>query len=308
MEDVRTKAGYVALVGRPNVGKSSLLNAMVGEKLSIVTPHAQTTRDKVLGIFSSEDAQIVFVDTPGLLEPAYALHRSMLEAAYDAIRDADVVLLLLDSTRPDERPAPEALDELRRRLSVLYVAINKIDIAKPGALAALTTWTRQELGKEPLLISATEQSGIDLLRDTLISTMPQSPFFYPADELAVQSVRFFVEELIRETLFEQYEDEVPYATVARIEEFREDRSPIYIRATVYVERESQKPIIIGKQGAGVRRLGEVARGKIERFIDTPVYLDLWVKAMPGWRNKSASLQFLGYPVPVDKQRDHQRGA
>ena len=307
MEDVRTKAGYVALVGRPNAGKSSLLNAMVGEKLSIVTPHAQTTRDKVLGIFSSEDAQIVFVDTPGLLEPAYALHRSMLEAAYDAIRDADVVLLLLDSTRPDERPAPDALAELRRRLSVLHVAINKIDIAKADALEALSTWARQELGKEPILISATENTGIDLLRDTLIAAVPRSPFFYPADELAVQSVRFFVEELIRETLFEQYEDEVPYATVARIEEFREDRTPVYIRATIYVERESQKPIIIGKQGAGVRRLGEAARSKIERFIDAPVYLDLWVKAMPGWRNKSASLQFLGYPVPLDKQRDHQRG-
>ena len=124
----------------------------------------------------------------------------------------------------------------------------------------------------------------------------------------MQSVRFFVEELIRETVFEQYEQEVPYATVARIEEFREERTPVYIRATIYVERESQKPIIIGKRGAGMRKLGEVAREKIERFIGSPVYLDLWVKAMPNWRNKSASLQFLGYPVPAQKTRDHQRGA
>ena len=308
MEDVRTKAGYVALVGRPNVGKSSLLNAMIGEKLSIVTPHAQTTRDKVLGIYTTDDAQIVFVDTPGLLEPAYALHQSMLAAAYDAIRDVDVVLLLLDPTRPDERPAPEALAELKRRLDVLQVAINKTDVAKAESIESLTEWVRTEFGMDPVLVSATAGTGVEQLRELLIDALPASPFFYPADELAVQSVRFFVEELIRETVFEQYDQEVPYATVARIEDFREDRTPVYIRATIYVERESQKPIIIGKQGAGVRKLGEIARGKIERFIGSPVYLDLWVKAMPGWRNKSASLQFLGYPVPAKSSHDHQRGA
>ena len=150
---------------------------MLGEKLSIVTPLAQTTRDKVLGIFTTEDAQIVFVDTPGLLEPAYALHRSMLEAAYEAIRDVDVVLLLLDPTRPDQRPGPEALGELKLRLDVLQVAINKTDIASADAVQALTDWAGNELGKTPILISATTNAGVDELRDRLIAALPASPFF-----------------------------------------------------------------------------------------------------------------------------------
>lgn len=305
MEDVKTKAGFVALVGRPNVGKSSLMNSMIGEKLSIVTPRAQTTRDKVLGLYTNNDAQIVFVDTPGLLEPAYALHRSMLAIALEAVRDSDVVLLLLDPTRPDELPASEALAELEHRINALLVAINKTDASRPGAIDALSTWSREALGKTPFQISATENLGIADLRTALIDVLPDSPFFYPADDLAVQSVRFFVEELIRETVFEEYEQEVPYSTVARVDEFREERSPIYIRATLYVERESQKPIIIGKQGAGISKLGQLARRKIEKFLGGSVYLDLWVKVMPGWRNKASSLQFLGYPVPPAAQDNHR---
>ena len=307
MDDVQTKAGYVALVGRPNVGKSSLMNAMIGEKLSIVTPRAQTTRDKVLGIYSDAQAQIIFVDTPGLLEPSYALHRSMLQTAIDAVRDSDLVLLLLDPTRPDELPAGDALDELKKRRSVLLVAINKSDVASAESIDQLRGWARQQLGKEAVLTSASTGAGVDALRDTLIGRLPSSPFFYPEDELAVQSVRFFVEELIRETVFEEYEQEVPYSTVARIEEYREEQSPVYIRATIYVERESQKPIIIGKQGAGIRKLGQLARAKIEAFVGSPVYLDLWVKAMPGWRNKASALQFLGYPVPPET-RETKRGS
>jgi GTPase len=307
MEDVQTKAGYVALVGRPNVGKSSLMNAMIGEKLSIVTPRAQTTRDKVLGIYSDAHAQVIFVDTPGLLEPSYALHRSMLQTAIDAVRDSDLVLLLLDPTRADELPAGDALDELKRRSHVLRIAINKSDVGSEAAIARLREWARDEFGKEAVLTSATTGAGIESLRDALVTLLPESPFFYPDDELAVQSVRFFVEELIRETVFEEYEQEVPYSTVARIEEFREEQAPIYIRATIYVERESQKPIIIGKQGAGIRNLGQLARAKIEAFVGSPVYLDLWVKAMPGWRNKASSLQFLGYPPPPENH-ETKRGS
>src|SRR5688572_7461714 len=297
MEDVSTKAGYVALVGRPNVGKSSLLNAMIGEKLSIVTPRAQTTREKVLGIFTEDDVQIVFVDTPGLLEPSYVLHRSMLAAAIEAVHDSDVVLLLLDATRPEEVPRGEPLQELINRSPALFVAINKIDAARGGDVVELERWTRETFAKEPVRISAKDRTGLDDLRETLSRALPQSPFFYPEDDIAVQNLRFFAEELIRETIFEQYEQEVPYATVARVEEFKEDRNPVYIRATVYVERESQKPIIIGKQGAGIRGLGQAARAKIEQLLGAPVYLDLWVKPMPGWRNKPASLRFLGYAVP-----------
>ena len=297
MEDVRTRAGYVALVGRPNVGKSSLMNALIGEKLSIVTPRAQTTREKVLGIYTESGVQIIFVDTPGLLEPSYALHRSMLAAAIEAVRDSDLVLLLLDATRAAEPPSAEAIQELRARTAVLFVAINKMDAAGEAAAASLTEWSQRALGKLPLRISATTEDGVGMLRDALVAALPESPFFYPEDELAVQSVRFFVEELIRETVFEEYEQEIPYATVARIDEFKEDRTPVYIRATLYVERESQKPIIIGRQGAGIRRLGQLSRAKIEKFVGSPVYLDLWVKALPNWRNKVSALQYLGYPAP-----------
>ena len=300
MADVSTRAGYVALVGRPNVGKSSLLNAMIGEKLSIVTPRAQTTREKVLGIYTEDGVQIVFVDTPGLLEPSYALHKSMQAAAIEAVHDSDLVLLLLDATRPEEVPSGEALQELLQRSPSLHVVVNKVDAARAGDVAALEGWTRETFGKSALRISARDGTGLDELRALLSQALPVSPFFYPEDDISVQNLRFFTEELIRETIFEQYEQEVPYATVARIEEFKEDRSPIYIRATVFVERESQKPIIIGKQGAGIRGLGQAARAKIEKFLGAPVYLDLWVKPMPGWRNKPASLRFLGYAVP-DKE-------
>lgn len=277
------------------------MNALIGEKLSIVTPRAQTTRDNVLGIYSDAAAQIIFVDTPGLLEPSYALHRSMLNSALDAVRDSDLILLLLDPTRPEELPAGQPLDALAKRRDGLFVAINKMDVAKEDVAGRLEMWAQIELGKAAHRLSAETGEGVAALRATLVSALPESPFFYPEDDIAVQNVRFFVEELIRETVFEQYEQEIPYATVARIDEFREGSSPIYIRATVYVERESQKPILIGKQGAGIRLLGKTAREKIEKFLDAPVYLDLWVKTMPNWRNKASALQFLGYPVPPEQQ-------
>ena len=294
-----TRSGHVALVGRPNVGKSTLMNALVGEKLSIVTPRAQTTRERVFGILTADDHQIIFVDTPGLLEPKYRLQKAMLETALAAIGDADVILLLLDATRPDELPSPDVVGILRARRSALVCAINKTDEGGRQAIDRLRAWVSSELGSQALELSALDGSGLDELREQLLARLPESPFLYPPDDLAVQSVRFFVEELIRETIFEQYEEEVPYSTVARVEEFREDRTPIYIRATVYVERESQKPIILGKGGAAIRELGKAARLKIQQFVDAPVYLDLWVKAMPGWRNQASALKFLGYAVPEE---------
>ncbi len=297
-----TRAGHVALVGRPNVGKSTLLNALVGEKLSIVTPKAQTTRERVFGILSTDAFQAIFVDTPGLLEPKYTLQHSMLQCALAALADADVVLLLLDGTRPDQLPQVEVVSRLRARGAALLCAVNKVDAAQPDAIAGLQQWSTRELGIPALECSALTGQGLDALREQVIERLPESPFLYPADDLAIQPVRFFVEELVRETVFEQYEQEVPYATVVRIEEFREDRQPIYIRATLFVERASQKPIILGKGGAAIRELGRVARGKIEQFTGASVYLDLWVKLMPGWRNKASALKFLGYPVTDENAR------
>ncbi len=298
MESSHTRAGYVALVGPPNAGKSTLLNALTGEKLSIVTPRAQTTRERVMGIYTGGGAQIVFVDTPGLLEPRYLLQRSMLEAALAAVEDADLVLLLLDATRPAETlPTGDALEALRRRAGNLFVAVNKVDAAPAAVVEDLAKWARDEFGKDAFAISAARGEGVDELRAALTAALPESPFLYPEDEIAVQPVRFFVSELIRETIFEEYHEEVPYSTAVRIEEYRESARPVYIRAVVFVERESQKAILVGKGGAGIRRLGQRSREKIEAFVGEPVYLDLWVKAMPGWRKKRSALLHLGYPVP-----------
>ena len=293
-----TRAGYVALVGLPNVGKSTLMNTLVGEKLSIVTALPQTTRERVTGILTRADAQVVFLDTPGLLEPSYLLQQSMLEAALRALHDADVVLLLLDATRPDETlPAGVALEALQARRARVVVAVNKVDAAREEAVRRLEAWGSEVLGASVLRISALDGQGTDALLEALCAGLPLSPFLYPEDELAVQPVRFFVAELVRETIFEEYTQEIPYSTVVRVEEYRESEDPVYIRATVFVERESQKGIIIGDKGAGIRRLGQRSREKIEAFVGQHVYLDLWVKAMPRWRKKAGSLRHLGYASP-----------
>lgn len=295
---VETRAGLVALVGRPNAGKSTLMNALVGEKLSIVTSREQTTRERVLGLLTGDGVQMVFVDTPGLLEPRYLLHSSMVEEALAAVADADVVLLLLDPTR-SEPPVPgaEVLDRLRARGDALKVAVNKVDAASADDVGRLEAWCRDTLGIAPFRISARTGEGLDALRAALTEGLPPSPFLYPEEDLAVQPVRFFVAELIRETIFEEYAQEVPYSTVVRIEEFREADDPVFIRAQIYVERGSQKGILIGKGGAAIKHLGSRARKKIESFIGQRVYLDLWVKPLPGWRKDPKSLKRLGYHVP-----------
>jgi GTPase len=306
--ELSTRAGFVALVGRPNVGKSTLMNAFLGEKLSIVTPRAQTTREPVTGILTGEGFQIVFVDTPGLLEARYALQQSMQEQALGALNDADLALLLLDATRPDELPEGEALAALQARRNTLLVAINKVDAAEPDAEGVLEAWCESRFGLAPVRIAAASGTGVAALRDALVERLPESPFFYAEDEIAVQSTRFFVAEFIRETVFELYEQEIPYASVVRIEEFREGSDPLFIRATVYVERETQKGIIVGRQGTAIRELGARSRHKIEAFLGTAVYLDLWVKALPGWRRKASALEYLGYRPPASAQGTAPEGA
>jgi GTP-binding protein Era len=221
----------------------------------------------------------------------------MLTWAFEALADADVVLLLLDATRPDELPDDAAMEALQRRHDDVVVAVNKTDAASAAVVAELVGWAQDKFGIRAHRIAAATGDGVDALRDALIERLPESPFLYPPDELAVQSVRFFVTELVRETIFEEYEQEVPYSTAVRIEEFREAADPIYIRATVYVERESQKRILIGRGGEGIKRLGQRARAKIEAFVGAPVYLDLWVKPLANWRRRAHTLKYLGYPVP-----------
>jgi GTP-binding protein Era len=298
-QPVSTRAGIVALAGRPNVGKSTLLNALVGEKLSIVTARPQTTREAVRGILTRSDVQVVFIDTPGLMEPEYLLHRSMRFEAETALDDADAVLLLLDATRPGEPPPADVVAKLVARRNRLVVAINKIDASRSDALRAHTTWVERAFDLEPLYVSATAGEGWEPLLERLVKLLPESPFLSPEDDLAVQPVRFFVAELIRETVFEEYEQEIPYATAVRIEDYREGSDPVYVRAVIYVERRSQKGILIGSGGTALKRLGTRAREKIETFTGERVYLDLWVKVLPGWRRKAGSLKYLGYAVPPD---------
>ena len=290
-----TRAGYVAIVGRPNAGKSTLLNRLVGEKLAITSPKPQSTRDRVVGILTSGAAQLVFLDTPGLLAPRYALHRSMQAAARDALRDADVVIHVVDAAG-DVSAASLDLSAAASltapiRAPVIRVA-NKADALPPDDRARLATQLAPVLW-----ISAQNGDGIPELIDHVTAALPVGPFLYPDDEVSTHPVRYFVAELIRETALESLEDEVPYALACEIDEFREARRPMYIRATLYVERDSQRGILIGARGTRLRDIGRTSRRKIEAFVGASVYLDLWVKVMHNWRRDARALRRFGYNLP-----------
>lgn len=290
------KAGFVTLVGLPNAGKSTLLNRLVGEVLAITSPKPQSTRDRVVGIRTDPDRQFVFLDTPGLLDPDSALQRLMRSVAVAALRDADVVVHLIDATALPAAPPPP-LTALVPELAgsptrpVLRV-LTKGDRLTRAERDALPPWA-------DAVISARSGAGISPLLDRISALLPEHPFLYPADELSTQSLRFFTAELIRETALEQLDEEVPHSVACVVEEFREDRTPCYIRVTLHVERESQKGILLGAGGARIRAIGSAARTKIERLIGGPAYLDLWVKVTPNWRRSPAALARLGYRSPTD---------
>ncbi|AHG90742.1 GTP-binding protein Era-like-protein [Gemmatirosa kalamazoonensis] len=289
-----TRAGIVTVVGKPNAGKSTLLNRIVGEKLSITSPKPQSTRDRIVGIRTADDAQMVLLDTPGLLEPRYALQEAMRGIALEALRDADVVAYLVDATDGDPPPLMDAarLDAPPRAPTVLV--LNKIDALDTAALDGL-----RARHPDAAFVSATRGDGVDELLVKLRAYLPESPFLYPEDEISTQTLRFFASELVRETALEQLEEEVPYSVACEVEEFREDRSPVYIRAVLYVERESQKRILIGAKGARIREIGRVARGKIEALIGAPAYLDLWIKVLSNWRRDPRSLRRFGFVIPKE---------
>jgi GTP-binding protein Era len=292
------RAGIVTVVGKPNAGKSTLLNRIVGEKLSIVSPKPQSTRDRIVGIRTAGDVQMILFDTPGLLTPRYALQEAMRATALTALADADVVLYIVDGTEGE----PASLTELARLdhpvRAPVTIAINKADCLATDQREAL----RARL-PAARFISATTGAGVDELLADLGRQLPESPFLYPEDEISTQTVRFFVSELIRETALEQLEEEVPYSIACEIEEYREDRSPVYIRAVLHVERESQKRILIGAGGQRVRAIGRAARQKIEAFVGAAVYLDLWVKVLPNWRRNPHALLRFGYKNPNHPPED-----
>ena len=300
-EATETRAGLVALVGFPNVGKSSLMNQMVEQKLSIVTPFAQTTRERVLGIDTRDGVQMVFVDTPGLVNPRYLLHKAMMHIALQVITDSDVVLLLIDASAGVPEFGPDVMELLDRAPKLLVVS-NKVDIAGAEKREKVREWSLGRFKVEPFEVSAVTGEGTERLRSEVARRLPVSEFLYPEEDVSSQPVRFFVSELIRETVFELYSQEVPYSVAAKVEEFRENSSPLYIRAVVFVERASQKAILVGSGGSAIKKLGQAAREKIEDFVGAPVYLDLWVKVLPRWRKDPVTLQRLGFKLPDAESR------
>ena len=289
------RAGIVTVVGKPNAGKSTLLNRIVGEKLSIVSAKPQSTRNRIVGIRTTGDVQMILFDTPGLLNPRYSLQESMRGAAIAALNEADVVLHVVDATDDtvDDLTALAMLDRPLR--APVVVAFNKSDLLNVSRVEGLAAkWPTAHF------ISATRGTGVAEMLERIDQMLPESPFLYPEDEVSTQSVRFFVSELVRETALEQVEDELPYSIACEIEEFREAQSPVYIRAVLHVERDSQKRILIGAGGQRIREIGKTARHKVESFIGSPVYLDLWVKVLPNWRRNRNALNRFGYSLPEDR--------
>ena len=289
-----TRCGYVALVGRPNTGKSTLFNAFLGQPLSIVTSKPQTTRSRVLGILTRPRTQIIFLDTPGLLEPSYKLHESMERQIFTAAREADLVLLLIDGSRPrDGRNLIRSF--LEGTQAPLIVALNKIDLLSPARLEAEAVELRREFGLKTLLpLSALKGDGVEDLLNHMESLLPRGEKLYPDAMIAAQPERFFVSEFIRAAAFNNLLDELPYALNVVVENFAERPKKTYVQALIYVERESQKGIVIGRRGSLLRKIGREARLQIEEFLQRPVYLDLWVKVRPDWRKKERDLAEFGY--------------
>ncbi len=287
-----TRAGIVTVAGFPNAGKSTLLNHLVGEKLAITSAKAQSTRHRIVGIRTEGDAQMVILDTPGLLEPRDTLHTAMRNAALTAVRDADVLVHVVDATGTIPQSFQDAAQMPNAPRAITVLVLNKADL--------LTETQRDALGQlypEAVFISATTGNGVDDLVSVITGKLPQSPYLYPDDEISTQPVRFFCAEFVRETALEQLGDELPHALACEIEEFREGSSPLYIRAVLHVERDSQKRIVIGANGQQIKKLGRAAREKIERFVGQPVYLDLWVKVLANWRRNRSAVRRLGYGDP-----------
>ena len=286
-------------MGNPNVGKSTLMNALVGERLSIITSKAQTTRHRILGIVNGEDFQMVYSDTPGVLSPNYRLQEKMLEFSRSALVDADVLLYVTDVTDTADRNA-DFLEKVKKMAAAgtkVFLIINKIDLTTQETLESLVAFWHTQLPEAQIFpISAQERFGVAQLFDAIKEALPAGPAFFPKDQLTDKSERFFVNEIIREKILLTYDKEIPYSVEVEVETFHEEEHIIRINAVIYCERESQKGILIGKAGSALKRVGSMARKDIEEFFEKPVFLQLFVKVDREWRSNTGRLKHYGYDL------------
>ena len=290
------KSGFVNIIGNPNVGKSTLMNALGGERLSIITSKAQTTRHRIMGIVSGEEFQIVYSDTPGILKPAYKLQESMMKFVTGAVTDADVILYVTDTVEQSDRSA-EIIGQIRQSGIPTIVVINKIDLSDPARLDALVEKWQAELPAARIVpVSARERFNLEGLFRTILELLPEGPAYYPKDTLTDKTLRFFASEIIREKILRFYDKEIPYCCEIEIESYREEPTIDRIAATIYVARESQKGILIGHKGEKLKRVGQAAREDMEQFLGKKVFLQLFVKVNDDWRNNERQLRRFGYEL------------
>ncbi len=286
------KSGFVSIVGRPNVGKSSLMNKLVGENLSIITAKAQTTRHRIMGILNGDDFQIVYSDTPGILEPKYELQEAMMGYVKVSLDDADLILLIVEL---GEKYDEHLFSIIQKIQTPIVLVINKIDTAKGSQVEdKITYWKNLIQAKEIITTSAKEGTNVGLLLDTIKKYLPEHPGYYPKDDLTDRSERFFAAEIIREKILLNYEQEIPYSSEVGIETFKEEDAIIRIRANIYVERDSQKGILIGKGGSSLKKVGSEARVDLEKFFGKKVFLETHVKVADNWRKQKLKLKQFGY--------------
>lgn len=289
------QSGFVNIIGRPNVGKSTLMNAMVGEKLSIITPKAQTTRHRIFGILNGDDFQIVFSDSPGIIiKPVSGLHEAMMKTVDSSFKDGDIIILITEPGEPIEQ-LKAALDKIKTLNIPKYLVFNKIDkMDDAELLERLKFWDDQNIFDHIFPISALKKRNTDLLLKQILKDLPENPAWYPKDQLTDRPERFFVSEIVREKIFIHYKQEIPYSCEIVVEAFQEEEDIIRIYANIFTERESQKNIIIGKKGSGIKRIGTEARKDMERFFEKKIYLELFVKVKEKWRDNPNQLRQFGY--------------
>lgn len=288
------KAGFVNIIGNPNVGKSTLMNVLVGERLSIITSKAQTTRHRILGIVNDESHQIVFSDTPGIIQPAYRLQENMMDFVHSAFQDADVLVYMVETG--EKRLKDEKLFERLQNTSIpVLLLLNKIDTAEQGFVQEQIEYWKEQLPNAELYpISALNKFNVAVVMERIKELLPESPPYYEKDALTDKSERFFVCETIREKILKYYKKEIPYSVEIEVEEFKDEEDIIRIRSIIYVSRDSQKGIIIGHQGKALKKIGTLARRDLEKFFDKKIYLELFVKVNKDWRNDDNQLKRFGY--------------